>query len=182
MIQRIQTLYLLLVVILGTLLCIFSPVEFLLPDATDYVSLHALDKWPLAVMSIAIPLLALVTIGMYKRRLLQVRLNIMNVVLCLGYYALLALYVAYIVKGYEPLDAVNCQLSTVNCQLSTVNCQLSTVNCQLSTVNCQLSTVNCEWYLTMWSAIPLVNVVLTMMATRRILKDEALVRAADRLR
>ena len=168
MIQRIQTLYLLLVVILGTLLCIFSPVEFLLPDATDYVSLHALDKWPLAAMSIAIPLLALVTIGLYKRRLLQVRLNIMNVVLCLGYYALLALYVAYIVKGYEPLDAVNCQLSTVNCQLSTVNCQLS--------------TVNCEWYLTMWSAIPLVNVVLTMMATRRILKDEALVRAADRLR
>ena len=161
MIQRIQTLYLLLVVILGTLLCIFSPVEFLLPGATDYVSLHALDKWPLAVMSIAIPLLALVTIGLYKRRLLQVRLNIMNVVLCLGYYALLALYVAYIVKGYEPLNAVNCQLSTVNCQLS---------------------TVNCEWYLTMWSAIPLVNVVLTMMATRRILKDEALVRAADRLR
>ena len=161
MIQRIQTLYLLLVVILGTLLCIFSPVEFLLPDATDYVSLHALDKWPLAVMSIAIPLLALVTIGLYKHRLLQVRLNIMNVVLCLGYYALLALYVAYIVKGYEPLGAVNCQLSTVNCQLS---------------------TVNCEWYLTMWSAIPLVNVVLTMMATRRILKDEALVRAADRLR
>ena len=128
MIQRIQTLYLLLVVILGTLLCIFSPVEFLLPGATDYVSLHALDKWPLAVMSIAIPLLALVTIGMYKRRLLQVRLNIMNVVLCLGYYALLALYVAYIVKGYEPLGAVNCQLSTVNCQLSTVNCQLSTVS------------------------------------------------------
>ena len=161
MIQRIQTLYLLLVVILGTLLCIFSPVEFLLPGATDYVSLHALDKWPLAVMSIAIPLLALVTIGLYKRRLLQVRLNIMNVVLCLGYYGLLALYVAYIVKGYEPLDAVNCQLSTVNCQLS---------------------TLNCEWYLTMWSAIPLVNVVLTMMATRRILKDEALVRAADRLR
>ena len=161
MIQRIQTLYLLLVVILGTLLCIFSPVEFLLPDATDYVSLHALDKWPLAVMSIAIPLLALVIIFLYKRRLLQVRLNIMNVVLCLGYYALLALYVAYIVKGYEPLGAVNCQLSTVNCQLS---------------------TVNCEWYLTMWSAIPLVNVVLTMMATRRILKDEALVRAADRLR
>ena len=36
--------------------------------------------------------------------------------------------------------------------------------------------------LPVWAAIPLVNVVLTMMATRRILKDEALVRAADRLR
>ena len=154
MIQRIQTLYLLLVVILGTLLCFFPPVEFLLPNATEYISLVAFDKWPLAVMSIAIPLLALVVIFLFKRRLLQARLNIMNVVLCLGYYALLALYVAYIVKGYEPLEAVSCELSTVNC----------------------------EWYLTIWAAIPLVNVVLTMMATRRILKDEALVRAADRLR
>ena len=154
MIQRIQTLYLLLVVILGTLLCFFPPVEFLLPNATEYIPLTAFDKWPLAVMSIAIPLLALVVIFLFKRRLLQARLNIMNVVLCLGYYALLALYVAYIVKGYEPLE----------------------------TVSCELSTVNCEWYLTIWAAIPLVNVVLTMMATRRILKDEALVRAADRLR
>ena len=182
MIQRIQTLYLLLVVILGTLLCFFSPVQFLLPDGTEYISLQAFDKWPLAVISVAIPLLALVNIFLFKRRLLQVRLNIMNVVLCLGYYALLALYVAYIVKGYEPLGALPSQLSTVNSQLSPVPCQLSTVPCQLSTVNCQLSTVNCQWYLTMWSAIPLVNVVLTMMATRRILKDEALVRAADRLR
>jgi hypothetical protein len=129
-------------------------VEFLLPNATEYIPLTAFDKWPLAVMSIAIPLLALVVIFLFKRRLLQARLNIMNVVLCLGYYALLALYVAYIVKGYEPLGAVSCELSTVNC----------------------------EWYLTIWAAIPLVNVVLTMMATRRILKDEALVRAADRLR
>lgn len=150
MIQRIQTLYLLLVVILGTLLCIFSPVEFLLPGATDYVSLHALDKWPLAVMSIAIPLLALVTIGMYKRRLLQVRLNIMNVVLCLGYYALLALYVAFVVKGYEPIHG--------------------------------MTMTHADWYINLWTAIPAINIVLTMMATRRILKDEALVRAADRLR
>ena len=44
MIQRIQTLYLLLVVILGTLLCFFSPIEFLTPEATDYVSLHAFDN------------------------------------------------------------------------------------------------------------------------------------------
>ena len=74
------------------------------------------------------------------------------------------------------------QLATIKAAVDARMHQLSTVNCQLSTLNCQLSTVNCEWYLTMWSAIPLVNVVLTMMATRRILKDEALVRAADRLR
>ena len=150
MIQRIQTLYLLLVVVLGTLLCVFSPVQFLLPEATEYVSLHVMDKWPMAVMTMAVPVLALVTIFLFKRRLLQARLNIMNVVLCLGYYALLALYVTYVVKGYEPIRDV--------------------------------TMTDADWYLTIWAAIPLVNLVLTMMATRRILKDEALVRAADRLR
>lgn len=156
MIQRIQTLYLLLVAILGTLLCFFSPVQFLTSDATEYISLHAFDKWPLAVMSVSIPLLAGVVIFLYRRRLLQARLNIVNVVFCLGYYALLALYIAYIVRGYEPLASPQLPL--------------------------QGGQDGVQWYLTMWSAIPLVNIVLLMMATRRILKDEALVRAADRLR
>ena len=150
MIQRIQTLYLLLVVVLGTLLCVFSPMQFLLPEATEYVSLLAMDKWPLAVITMAVPVLALMTIFLFKRRLLQARLNIMNVVLCLGYYALLALYIAYVVKGYEMIG--------------------------------DASLAGADWYLNVWAGIPLVNVVLLMMATRRILKDEALVRAADRLR
>ena len=150
MIQRIQTLYLLLVVVLGTLLCCFAPVQFLMPEGIDYIKLMTFDKWALATISVAIPALALVTIFLFKRRLLQVRLNIMNVVLCLGYYALLALYTAYVVKGYEPIG--------------------------------EQVLADAEWFLTVWAAIPLVNVVLTMMATRRILKDEALVRAADRLR
>lgn len=159
MIQRIQTLYLLLVVILGTLLCFFSPVQFLMPEATDYVALQAFDKWPLAVMSIATPLLALVIIFLFKRRLLQARLNIVNVILCLGYYAMLALYVAFIVKGYEPLNLEAGAFTPSKEELEGI-----------------------QWYLNAWAAIPLVNIVLTMMATRRILKDEALVRAADRLR
>lgn len=150
MIQRIQTLYLLLVVILGTLLCFFSPVQFLMPEGTEYISLMPFNKWALAAITVAIPVLALVTIFLFRRRLLQSRLNITNVVLCLGYYAMLALYIAFIVKGYEPL-ADNTLLGA-------------------------------EWYLSVWAAIPLVNIVLIMMATRRILKDEALVRAADRLR
>lgn len=150
MIQRIQTLYLLFVVILGTLLCFFSPVQFLAQGSTEYISLMAFDKWPLAVITLVIPLLALVNIFLFKRRLLQVRLNIMNVIFCLGYYALLTLYIAFAVKGYEQIGDFN--------------------------------LANAEWYLNVWAAFPLVNLVLTMMATRRILKDEALVRAADRLR
>ena len=150
MIQRIQTLYLLLVVILGTLLCFFSPVQFLMPDATEYIHLMAFDKWPLAVLTLAIPVLALIIIFLFHHRFLQARLCIVNVILCLGYYALLALYVAFVVKGHEPIASVYLQ--------------------------------DADWYLSIWAALPLVNLVLTMMATRRILKDEALVRAADRLR
>lgn len=150
MLQRIQTIYLLLVVVLGTLLCFFSPVEFLMPDATEYVRLMAFDKWPLAVLTITIPLLALVIIFLYRRRLLQARLCIMNVILSLGYYALMALYIAFVLKGYEPLS--------------------------------DQSLLGADWYPTVWAALPLINIILTMMATRRILKDETLVRAADRLR
>ena len=150
MIQRIQTLYLFLVVILGTLLCFFSPVQFLMPNGTDYVMFMAFDKWPLAVISVAIPLLALVTIFLFRRRLLQARLNIVSVILSFGYYALFALYTAFVVKGYEPIG--------------------------------EATLAGAEWYLNVWSALPLVNIILTMMATRSILKDEALVRAADRLR
>ncbi len=150
MIQRIQTLYLLLVVILGTLLCFFSPVQFLTPEATEYVDLQAFDKWPLAVLTLSIPLLALVTIFLFRKRLLQARLNIMNVILCLGYYALVSLYVGFVVKGYEAIHG--------------------------------MTLADADWYITFWAAMPMVNIVLLMMATRRILKDEALVRAADRLR
>ena len=150
MIQRIQTLYLLLVVILGTLLCFFSPVQFLMPEGTAYVSLQTFDTWQLTIIAIAIPMLALVTIFLFKNRMLQARLNVVNAILCLGKSALLGLYIMFIVKGYEPVNG--------------------------------MTLAGAEWFPSVWAAVPLVNIVLLMMATRRILKDEALVRAADRLR
>ena len=150
MIQRVQTIYLLLVVILGVLQCCFAPVQFLTAEGVEYLSLLPYSKWPLAVISIAIPMLALVNIFLFKHRLVQARLNIVNVVLCLGYYALLALYIAFVIKGYEPIEGV--------------------------------LLAEADWYLNVWAGLPLVCIVLSMMATRRILKDEALVRAADRIR
>lgn len=150
MIQRIQTIYLLLVVVLGTLLCFVAPVQFLMPSGTEFIPLTAFQKWPLAVISVAVPMIALVNIFLFKHRLLQARINVVNIVLCLGYYAILALYIVYIVRGNEPLQGATLE--------------------------------GAAWFLNVWTGIPLVNVVLSLMATRRILKDEALVRAADRLR
>lgn len=150
MIQRVQTLYLLAVVILGILLCCFAPVQFLPAEGVEYVLLMPFAKWPLAVISVAIPAIALVNIFLFKHRLVQARINVVNVVLCIGYYALLALYIAFVVRGYETVNDVQLAGAT--------------------------------WYLNVWSGLPLVCIVLNMMATRRILKDEALVRAADRIR
>ena len=150
MIQRVQTLYLLAVVILGILLCCFAPVQFLPAEGVEYVLLMPFAKWPLAVISVAIPAIALVNIFLFKHRLVQTRINVVNVVLCIGYYALLALYIAFVVRGYETVNDVQLAGAT--------------------------------WYLNVWSGLPLVCIVLNMMATRRILKDEALVRAAERIR
>ncbi len=198
MIQRIQTLYLLLIVVLGITLCFVPVVQLTTPEEaaeqrmyemkaiglheipinnelasinneqltinmqsdsavqTTMESMKATDSaettaaqtskglnglWGLLLTTLCIPVLALVDIFLYKKRILQARLNIFLAVLCLGYYAILAMYIWF--------------------------------------AKMNLGT---EWHLYFWSGIPLICLVLTLMATRRILKDEALVRAADRLR
>ena len=149
MIQRIQTLYLLAIVAFGISLIWQPVVQFVTPEGTDLQvwELSALGGvplqglWGLLVTTALIPLLALVDIFLYKKRLLQARLNIFLAMLCLGYYGVLAIYIwqAKLALGVE-------------------------------------------WHILPWASFPLVCFVLTLMATRRILKDEALVRAADRIR
>ena len=160
MIQRIQTLYLLLVVALGITLCFVPVVQFVTPEGAEVVrawQLTALGMtettvtelpaiqlnglWGLLLASALIPVLALVDIFLYNKRLLQARLNIFTIMLCLGYYGVLAIYI-YLAKMVIDVDV----------------------------------------YVMGWACLPLVCLVLTVMATRRILKDEAMVRAADRLR
>ena len=150
MIQRIQTLYLLAIVILGITL-LFQPVLQLvtLEEASELQiwELTALGGaplqglWGLTLTTALIPLLALIDIFLYRKRLLQARLNIFSAFLCLGYYGVLAIYVWQAKLALEV-----------------------------------------EWSILPWAAIPAICFVLTLMATRRILKDEALVRAADRIR
>lgn len=150
MIQRIQTLYLLAVVALGIALIWLPVVEFVTPEEASElqiwemtsiggVPLHGL--WGLLVATLLIPALALVDIFLFKKRILQARLNIFTAMLCLGYYGVLAIYIwkAKLALGVD-------------------------------------------WHIMPWASFPLVCFVLTIMATRRILKDEALVRAADRIR
>ena len=150
MIQRIQTLYLLAVVALGIALVWLPVIQFVTPEEATELQIWELSAlggaplqglWGLLLTTILIPVLALVDIFLYNKRLLQARLNIFTVLLCLGYYGVLAIYI-WLAKVSLGLD----------------------------------------WHILPSACIPLVCFVLTLMATRRILKDEALVRAADRIR
>lgn len=150
MIQRIQTLYLLAVVALGIALIWLPVVQLVTPEDAAELQVYELSAlggapiqgvWGLLVTTILIPLLALIDIFLYRKRILQARLNIFTVMLCLGYYGVLAIYIwqAKLALGVD-------------------------------------------WHILPWASFPLVCLILTLMATRRILKDEALVRAADRIR
>ena len=162
MIQRVQTLYLMLVVVLGLALCYVPVVQLVTPQEVETLRVYELSAleleevtpnvlsmepltlnglWGLLVTTLLIPALAFVDILLYKKRILQARLNIFLVLLCLGYYGVLAMYIWLAVISLEM-----------------------------------------EWHILPWASIPLVCMILTLMATRRILKDEALVRAADRIR
>lgn len=150
MIQRIQTVYLLLIVALGIALIWLPVLQLVTPEEASELHVWELSAiggaplqglWGLLITTALIPLLALVDIFLYKKRLLQARLNIFLALLCLGYYGVLAIYIwqAKLALGVD-------------------------------------------WHILPWASFPLVCFVLTLMATRRILKDEALVRAADRIR
>lgn len=150
MIQRIQTLYLLAVVALGIALIFLPVLQLVTPEEAAELQVWEVSAfggaplegiWGLTLTTVLIPLLALVDIFLYRNRILQARLNIFTVMLCLGWYGVVAIYVwqAKLALGVE-------------------------------------------WHILPWASFPLVCMVLTMMATRRILRDEALVRAADRIR
>ena len=150
MIQRVQTLYLLAVVALGLTLMWLPVLQLVTPEEATELHIWMLTPlggaplqglWGMTLATALIPLLALVDIFLYRKRILQARLNIFTVLLCLGWYGVLALYI---------------WLAVIS--------------------------MGVEWHLTPWASLPLICMILTLMATRAILRDEALVRAADRIR
>ena len=150
MIQRIQTIYLLAVVALGIALIWLPVIQLVTPEEATELQIWELSAlggvplqglWGLTLTTILIPVLALIDIFLFKKRLVQARLNIFLAMLCLGYYGVLAIYI------WQAKLALSV-----------------------------------DWHILPYASFPLICFVLTLMATRRILKDEALVRAADRIR
>ena len=155
MIQRIQTIYLLVIVVLSGI-TVFSPLADLLnkPDNLIYlvdfkgislikVTGNIIDStiWGLTSVSAVVPVLALITVFSYKNRVKQIRLTVINMLFMVCFYIFLALY----------LWPACVRLHT-------------------------------DWHLRIATVLPLVNLILSYLAIGAIGKDEKLIKSMDRIR
>ena len=153
MIQRIQSLYLLVVFILISLTS-FMPLALLVgangkvfPFFSRGILGHEpgaemiYNSWPLAVLLVLIALIALVSLFLYKKRILQIRFTVINILLMIGSLGLI--------------------YYNVNSQVEALN----------ATVQYQIADI-----------FPVIGAILSYLAIRSIGKDEALIRSIDRIR
>lgn len=108
MIQRIQSVYLLIVAILSVIV-ISNPVgTFIGTDnsITEFTNLslvfqdgtESYEPWALFAIQMISAIISLVTIFMYRKRMLQIRLSLFNIILAVGYYATMITFV-FMLKG-----------------------------------------------------------------------------------
>ncbi|MDR3653661.1 MAG: DUF4293 domain-containing protein [Paludibacter sp.] len=155
MLQRIQTLYLLAIVVLSGFI-IFSPIADLINKVDNLIYLvdfrgislikptgNVVDSavWLLTAVSVVVPVLALITIFSYKNRVKQIRLTVINMVFIISYYFFLLLYL-------WPACV----------------------------------RLHADWHLRITALFPLINLILCYLAIGSIGKDEKLVKSLDRLR
>ena len=155
MIQRIQTVYLLVIVILSGFV-IFSPLADLVNNVDnlnyliDFKGISLIQNtgnivesriWALTSVSMVVPILALIAIFSYKNRIKQIRLTVINMLFMLCFYVFLVLFI-------WPA----------------------------------CSRLHADWHLRVVSVFPLVNLILSYLAIGAIGKDEKLIKSLDRLR
>ena len=153
MLQRIQTVYLLIIVVL-TVATLFLPLAVLQQgdalfsfDASGLSTMIGEPEllypaWGLFALTAIIAIIALVTIFLYRKRILQIRLCVFNAILMLGFYALFGFFV-WILKEELAGAALSVKIAL---------------------------------------SFPVIALILDYLAIRNIGADEALVRSLDRLR
>lgn len=155
MIQRIQTVYFIVILFL-TCITMFLPFADLMSNSNMAIyemsykgiilqnpmgDVFYSSTWGLTAISVIISVITLVSIFLFKKRMLQLRLSFFNIVLMAGYYAILFIYIWFATKNLQT-----------------------------------------DWSVRIVTAFPLINIVLSILAIRAIGKDEALVRSLNRVR
>ena len=153
MIQRIQTLYLLLALILMGLLFYFPFAEILSGEGKLYTfkfdGLHYIESLEVYVQTVpsiillsAILAINVVVVFLFKKRIIQMRVAFINMILMLGFVGLIYYYVKSF-SGDLEAEAISYKI---------------------------------------YDIFPFVAAILNYLAIRSIGKDEALVRSIDRIR
>jgi hypothetical protein len=99
MIQRIQTVYLLIVTVLQIFL-MFSALATVSDTGGGEISIKTFDVIELAVLTGVTAVVSLVSIFLYKKRVLQARFNVFNALILI---ALQAYIIYYIVRLPKPI-------------------------------------------------------------------------------
>ncbi len=126
MIQRIQTLYLLLAAVLQTV-CLCRPVGLFLGEDGELVArlfnlwtssedgTYSLAPWALFAILLIAATLTVISVFLFRTRALQMRAVSLSMVLLVGYYAYLALFVWLHLEGvsYRPTVAAALPLVSI---------------------------------------------------------------------
>jgi hypothetical protein len=153
MLQRIQTLYLFIALILMGLMFFFPYAEILSGEGRLYsfqfdglYYIESLEVYvqtlPTIILLSVIPALSLVTIFLFRRRILQMRIAFINMLLMLGFMGLMYFYIRSFSNELQA-EAVSYKIFDI---------------------------------------FPAIAAILNYLAIRAIGKDEALVRSVDRIR
>lgn len=156
MIQRIQSIYLLVATfLLGSIF--FHPVaEILGADGKLFIvnfnglyennenvlTIHSSPTIPLIILLVIMVIISFLSIFFYKKRILQMRMNSFNIILMIGYLGLVYYYIHQVFQ--RQLEGV---------------------------VSYEITAI-----------FPFVAAILTYLAIRAIGKDEVLIRSMDRIR
>ena len=151
MFQRIQTIFLVLAAA-AMLIASSTPLATFNYNYSEEVVFESMgiylngtlndSTWGLFAIGIGSSVLALITIFLYKKRMLQIRLSIFNLVLMIGFYLFFG-FIFYKVYSVEELLFNKIGVGLI---------------------------------------MPLIAIILTILAIRRIGSDEALVQSLNRLR
>jgi hypothetical protein len=154
MIQRIQSVYLGISIVILSLL-FSNPVAEIIISDTFYLifkfnrieslsdsDIDPISAWPVAVLLIAVLLIELSTIFLYKFRILQMRLCVFSIILIFGLVGMIYFHTKWTLNHFNGNDS-----------------------------------------LFLWPIVlPFISIILTYLAFKGIQKDENLVRSYDRIR
>ena len=155
MIQRIQTVYLLIVAVLFIAL-LFLPLAVVNSGGATFsfelIGLVspaqpteiAFSTWPLMGLAAIITLISVASVFLYKKRILQMRVCVYNTLIIIGFCVLFGVYLWQMGKSAVFQDMT--------------------------------------YSIRIWASFPIISIILNYLAIRNIGADEALVRSLERLR